>query len=128
MGGGGKNNVGKGKNNIGKDKNNIGGGKNNVGKGRNNIGKCKNNIGGGGKNKNIGGSDFANKKVFKKLAFKSVLLFALILLFISAFFNSVLNLLFIFFAIVLSITACKPYIASTLFKMGNAFILKLWAH
>ena len=114
MGGGGKNNVNKGKHNIGK--------------GRNNIGKCKNNIGGCGKAKNVGGSDFTGKKVFKKLAFKSVLLFALILLFIFAFFNSVLDLLFIFFAIVLLITACKPYVASILFKMGGAFILKLWAH
>ena len=95
------------------------------GRGKNNVGKCRKNIGGGGKNKNVGGNDFTGKKGFKKLTFKSVLLFALILLFISVFFNSVLNLLFIFFAIVLSITACRPYIVSTLFKMGSAFVLKL---
>ena len=114
MGGGGKDNVGEGGHNVGR--------------GKNNVGKYKNNVGGGGKGKNVGGSDFINKKIFKKLVFKSVLLSALILLFISAFSNSVLNLLFIFSAIVLSITACGPYIVSTLFKMGGIFVLKLWAH
>ena len=109
----------------GKNKNNIGKNKYNVCKNKNNVGKYKNNVGGGGKNKNVDGSDFTNKKVFKKLAFTSVLLSALILLFISVFFNFVLNLLFIFFAIVLSITACGPYIASILFKINSVFILKL---
>ena len=115
---------GKGKNNINKGKYNVGKGKNNIGKNKNNIGKYKNNVGGGGKGKNVGGSDFINKKIFKKLAFKSVLLSVLILLFISASFNFVLNLLFIFFAKILSITACKPYVVSTLFKISNTFILK----
>ena len=62
----------------GKSKNNVGKNKYNIGKGKNSISKYKNNVGGGNKNKNIGGNDFTNKKVFKKLVFKSVLLFALI--------------------------------------------------